>query len=148
MAGEAEGAVGAVEKEAAGVEKKIQAEGGSTVGTSGTGEPEAVKEGSIGESKSPENQSDKEKEDSAKNDIFKNPYDNPVGTAAKELNEPPEEEFHEGKGFNPAGEPQKDEFEPKSGIHIVSRRSPSPDKKDSKKEVTDIRPPENLKKAA
>ena len=67
-----------------------------------------------------------------------------MGTAGEELNRPPEEEFQEGKGFNPSGEPQKDESEPQSGIHIVSRRAPSPDKK----EVTDVRPPENLKKAA
>ena len=34
---------------------------------------------------------------SQEKDIFKNPYENPVGTAAEELNAPPEEEFHEGE---------------------------------------------------
>jgi hypothetical protein len=37
-------------------------------------------------------------EASAAEDVFKNPYDNPIGTTAENLNEPPEEQFHEGEG--------------------------------------------------
>jgi len=98
VAGEIEGAAKA--------EKKLQSEGVSAGGAGGESESEsktAEEKGLTTESResgSPEGEGGGENENAPENDIFKNPYDNPVGTAGKELNEPPEEEFHEGEGFN------------------------------------------------
>ena len=75
------------------------------------------------------NQNGEEKENAPKEDIFKNPYENPVETAAEELNEPPEEEFHEGKEFNRAQaeeEPQERKPQPQKVVDISNRRRPSP----------------------
>jgi hypothetical protein len=144
--GEAEEVAGTVEKEAAGAEKKLQSEGASTTGEGGTGEPEAAKEGQAAESKSPEDQSGGEKENAPEEDIFKNPYENPVGTAGEELNEPPEEEFHEGEGFEPKAEkgPQENESQPQKVIDISSRRPPAPPREDSLQNTDD----EDLAEAA
>jgi len=102
VASEAEATAGTLEKEAAEAEKKIQSEAGS------------AKERKSTEAKSPEDQSDEGKENAPEEDAFKNPYENPVGTAAEELNEPPEEDFHEGK------------FQTQKVVDIASRRRPSP----------------------
>jgi hypothetical protein len=129
VAGEAEGIAGAAEKEAAGAEKKLQSGNASTTGEGGAGGLEATKEGPTGESESPESQGSGEKENTPEEGIFKNPYENPVGTAAEELNEPPEEEFHEGKDFNRAEteeEPQERKPQSQKVIDISSRRRPSP----------------------
>lgn len=126
-AGEAEGAASAVEKEAGDAEKKLQS--GSAVGEGGTAESEATKESQAVESKPSESQNGGEKENAPEEDVFKNPYDNPVGTAAEELNEPPEEEFHEGKEFNRTSaeeEPQERKIQPQKVVDISSRRRPSP----------------------
>lgn len=120
-AGETEGAANAVEKEAGDAEKKLQS--GSA---SATGEGGAAKEGQVAESKSPEDQSSGETENAPKEDIFKNPYDNPVGTAGEALNEPPEEEFHEGEGFKSKEGTQEEEIQPQKVVDIKSRRRPSP----------------------
>jgi hypothetical protein len=148
VAGEAEGAAGAVEKEAAGVgtEKKLQSEGVGAIGEGEAGEPGAAKENPAAESESPEGQRDGEKENAPEEDIFKNPYENPVGTAAEELNEPPEEEFHEGEGFKTKREegPREDESQPQKIIDISSRRPPAPPRKNSAQNTDD----EDFAKAA
>jgi hypothetical protein len=125
--GKAEDAAGTAEKEAAGAEKKLQ--GGSTTGEGGVGGGEAVQESQVAEPESPDNQTGEEKQNAPKEDIFKNPYENPVETAAEELNEPPEEEFHEGKEFNRAQaeeEPQERKPQPQKVVDISNRRRPSP----------------------
>jgi hypothetical protein len=126
--GEVEEVAGAAEKEAAGAEKKLQSGSASTTGEGGAGELETIKEGETTESKSPEDQSGEEKENTPEEDIFKNPYENPVGTVGEELNEPPEEEFREGGGFNRTGEeePQERESQPQKVIDISSRQRLSP----------------------
>ncbi len=140
VASEAEGAVETAEKEVAGAEKKIQSETSEATGEASTGESKATRESATAELKSPENQDDGEgKESIPEKDVFKNPYDNPVGTAAEELNAPPEEEFHEGKEFEKAEteeEPQKKEVQPQKVIDIASRRPPSPQKNKSTDNTT------------
>jgi hypothetical protein len=96
-------------------------EGGSTHIKEGT--PDSANEKNA-ESKPSEGQSDGE------NDIFKNPYDNPVGTAQEEEFNPSEDAIQEGKGFGNGEEPQEDSVQPQKGIHIVSRRAPVPPKQD------------------
>ncbi|MGD1002988.1 MAG: hypothetical protein ABR884_00220 [Minisyncoccia bacterium] len=124
--GEVEGIAGTAEKEAADAEKKLQGGSASGTGEGGEGGLEAAKEGQTAESKSPEAQSGGEKENAPEEDVFKNPYENPVGTAGEELNEPPEEEFHEGEGFKPKEEPQENEIQSQKVVDIASRRPPSP----------------------
>jgi hypothetical protein len=140
--GETESAVSTVEKEAAGAEKKIQSEAGGATNEGSAGESRAISEAAGAEKKSSDGKGDGEgKENTPEDDVFKNPYDNPVGTAGEELNTPPEEEFHEGKEFEKAEteeeeEPKKKKIQPQKVIDIASRRPPSPQKDESADNTT------------
>jgi|GEM_PF-2477896 hypothetical protein len=120
-AGEAEGVAGKIE-EVTNAEKKLQSEGAASGGKTGT-ESEAntsEQQAPTGEPGSPTGEGDGGKGENAPGDnTFTNPLDNPVGTAGQELNEPPEEKFHEGEGFKPSEKPQK-------VVDIESRRSAPP----------------------
>jgi hypothetical protein len=121
--GEAEGAVNA--------ERKIEGENmerapKTTEGESATAKPTPS-----------EGESSGENESTPENDTFKNPYDNPVGTAQEEEFNPSEDAIQEGKGFGTGEEPQEDSAQPQSNIHIVSRRPPTPPKQDQAENTGD-----------
>jgi hypothetical protein len=123
---EAEGAAKGIEG-TAGAEKKLQGERISVSGTGGEEETKNAAEGSStgesGELESPEAESGGEEGGTPpEKDVFKNPYDNPVGTAGEELNEPPEEEFHEGEGNKQKGE--LEEGVPSQKVIDIARRRP------------------------
>jgi hypothetical protein len=132
--GETEGVAGKLEGEAASAEKKLQGEGAGT----NEGESKAAGKGSTGESESPEGKAGAgENESTPESDVFKNPYENPVGTAAEEEFNPSEDAIQEGKGFNSGEKSQEDEVQPQSGIHIASRRPPAPPKQDHAENIGD-----------
>jgi hypothetical protein len=136
--GEVEGIAGAAEKEVAGAEKTLQKEGVSAGEATGGTETKAGAGSPSGESESlkPENEEDNgARENTPENDIFKNPYENPMGTAGEELNEPSEEEFHEGKGFESKEEPEESEAQSKKVVGIADRRPPSPPKQSETEDV-------------
>ena len=119
--GEAGGTVEGVGKEAASAEKNIQSKGSNAIASEAESET-ATGESSASRSGSPENEGGEErKEGSSEKNMFKNPYDNPVGTAGEELDEPPEEEFHEGEGLTQENKPEE-EAPPKKVIDITSRQ--------------------------
>jgi hypothetical protein len=121
VAGETERvAAGTVSKEAASAEKELR--NGGTGGNIGTDEIKTSEGGGSADRPSakpsePESSSG-ENEGTPKEDIFKNPYENPIGTAAEELNAPPEEEFHEGKFVKPGQDTKGTEVRPKKVIDI------------------------------
>jgi hypothetical protein len=137
--GEAEGVAGTAEKEAVGAEKKLQGEGAGVSEVGGEGESKAAGgKSSTGESESPEGKSGEgEKENAPENDVFKNPYDNPVGTAGEEEFNPSEDTIQEGKNFNSGEGSQEDEAQPKKVIDIASRRPPAPPKQSHTENVGD-----------
>jgi hypothetical protein len=135
--GKTEGAVGAAEG-AAKTERGLQE--ASTVGV--TSEGEAGSEGGAekttkekspagGESESSgDENTEKSDENAPENDIFKNPLDNPVGTAGEEAFNPGEDTIQEGEGFGPREESQGEENRPKKVVDIATRRPPAPPKQD------------------
>jgi len=163
VAGEVEGAAGTLAKEAEttaqGGQKALQGEaasagvvnenneataGGQKRESSVAGSESAEKEGTDGGSPNGGGG-----ENAPENDIFKNPLDNPVGTAGEEAFNPTEDTLQEGKGFTPTEAAQKNEDEPGRGIHLVGSQPPVPNKNNAaKREVTDVRPPENLEETA
>jgi hypothetical protein len=79
---------------------------------------------------SPEDESgDEENKASPQDNVFKNPYENPMGTAGEELNTPSGEDFHEGEGFKSQGGAQEENPRSQKVFDISSRRPPGAKKK-------------------
>lgn len=115
--------------EAINAEKKVQNEEAAAAEASGKGGQRSspATPGGKGEEESPENEAGEENKNAAGDAVFANPLDNPVGTAGEEAFNPAEDQLHEGTGFKSTAEEQKqDDASPKTGIHLVPKRPPSP----------------------
>lgn len=127
--GEAESAAGSVEKETGTAQKKLEGENAGKKEISGGTEDKSIATEQI----SPDNQGAEENQNTPENDIFKNPYDNPVGTAQEEEFNPNEDAIQEGKGFSPTTREEtepEEHHQPQKVIDIASRRPPAAPKKE------------------
>jgi hypothetical protein len=119
----------------ANAEKKLENENAGAEGAPKTKEGENA----TAQPTPPEGESAEKNENAPENDVFKNPYDNPMGTAQEEEFSPSEDAIQEGKGFSAGAqrEPQESENQPQRAVDISSRRPPAPQKQNPIENASD-----------